>query len=187
MLLSIQQKYLLNVLQKLGCARQEQLYRLFRPVFCADDPNVTEKVAGAALHRLRSTCQQLRETDGVFHLTNITPDSGLLEAVDVMIELSEGSPLDFSRAEAPVLLRFSVQEQKVRRFCVLSGGVTEPPQFKSRERVIRLFDGQGEARPLPVSNKQFFAVRQGDGSHRYFAADGAEGGLNHAKKENNDG
>ena len=188
MLLSIQQKYLLNVIQKLGCARREQLYRLFCPAFCVDNPDVTEAVAGAALHRLRTTCQQLRETDGVFHLTNTKPDGDLLETIDVMIELSRSKPLDFRRAEPPVLLWFSVQEYKVRRFAILRhDAVWDIPRFGSHERVILLFDGRGQAQPLPVSNKQFVAVRQGDGSHRYFALDGGQGGLRYAQKENSTG
>ncbi len=188
MLLSIQQKYLLNVIQKLCFARREQLYRLFCPVFCADNPDATEAVAGAALHRLRTTCQQLRETDGVFHLTNTKPDSNLLEAIDVMIELSQAKPLDFRWAEPPVLLRFSVQEFMVRRFAILRhGDVLDVPRFGAYERVILLFDGQGQAHPLPVSNKQFIAVRQSDGSHRYFATDGTQGGCIYAQKENSTG
>lgn len=185
MLLSIQQKYLLNVIQKLGCARREQLDRLFCPAFCADYPDTAEKVIGASLRRLRTTCQQLRETDGVFHLTNTKPDSDLLEAIDVMIELSRSNPLDFRRAEPPVLLRFSVQEFMVRRFAILRhGAVLDVPRFGVYERVILLFDGWGQARPLPVSNKQFVAVRQGAGSHRYFALGGSQGGSYYAQKEN---
>lgn len=188
MVLTSQQKYLLNVIQKLGCARREQLYRLFCPAFCVDNPDATEAVAGAALHRLRMTCQQLRETDGVFHLTNTKPDGDLLEAIDVMIELSRSKPLDFRRADPPVLLRFSVQEYKVRRFAILRhGAVLDVPRFGSHERVILLFDGRGQAQPLPVSNKQFVAVRQGDGSHRYFALGGAQGGSYYAQKENSTG
>lgn len=188
MILTMQQKYLLNVIQRLGCVRREQLYQLFCPLFCADSPNTAEAVAGAALHRLRTTCQQLRETDDILHLTNAKPDRDLLEAIDVMIELSQASPLDFRRDEPPVLLRFSVQEFKVRRFAVVHGGTAlDVLHFGSHERVILLFDGQGQAQPLPVSNKQFFAVRQDDGSHRYFAADGAQGGYIYAQKENNTG
>ena len=173
MLMSTQQKYLLNVLQKLGCARKEQLIRLFGPEFCAENPGKTEEVGGAALRRLRCCCQQLRETGGVYYLTNAKPDALTLEAIDVMIELSKARPLDYHRDKAPVLLRFSVQEQKVRRFIIAEYGADLTGlRFGPHDRFVLLFDGQGQAQPLPVSNKQFFAVRQENGSHRYFAANG---------------
>ena len=173
MILTTQQKYMLGVIQKLGCARKDQLIALFRPEFCAEHPEAAEEVGGAALHRLRCCCQQLRESGGVYHLTNAKPDERKLEAIDVMIELTKAKPLDFRRCKAPVLLRFTVQEQKVRRFVVAAYG-TEPSGLDlcPYERIILLFDGQGQAQPLPVSNKQFFAVRQESGTHRYFAASG---------------
>ena len=173
MVFSTQQKYLLGVLEKLGCARKGQLIDLFRPQFCAEQPEKAEEVGGAALHRLRCCCQQLRETEGVYHLTNAKPDTATLEAIDVMIELTKAQPLDFRKEKTPALLRFSVQEQKVRRFIVAEYGADlSHLRLGPYDRIILLFDGQGQAQPLPVSNKQFFAVRQENGSHRYFAANG---------------
>ena len=66
-----------------------------------------------------------------------------------------------------------MQEQKVRRFVVATyeEELTDL-QLGPYDRVILLFDGQGQAQPLSVSNKQFFAVRQENGTHRFFAADG---------------
>lgn len=168
MLLTTQQKYLLAALRKLGGARKDQLVVLFRPVFCARKPDSADWIAGTALHRLQCT-NQLRESEGVYYLTNAPPDD-VLEAIDVMLDLSQAKPLDFQRGEAPALLRFSVQEQKVRRFVVARHGVdSEDLRLGAHERVILLFDGQGKGQPLPVSNKQFYAVRQEGGTHRYYA------------------
>ena len=173
MLLSTQQKYLLGVIQKLGCVRKDQLIALFQPAFCAENPGAAEEIGGAALHRLRCCCQQLRETEGIYHLTNEVPNARILEAIDIMIDLTMAKPLDFRRGHDQMLLRFTLQEQKVRRFIVAEYG-TKPSELEigTYDRIILLFDGQGQAQPLLVSNKQFFAVRQENGKHRYFAANG---------------
>lgn len=169
MLLTIQQKYLLTALRKLGGARRDQLVALFRPAFCAQKPESADWIAGTALHRLQST-NQLRESEGVYYLTNAPPTDDVLEAIDVMLDLSQAQPLDFQRGREPVLLRFSVQEQKVRRFVVARHGVeSDDLNLGAYERVILLFDGQGKGQPLPVSNKQFYAIRQEGGTHRYYA------------------
>lgn len=173
MVLSKQQKYLKGVIESLGCAREDQLVALLRAELCSGDPNAAEDVTEAALRRLRCCWQQLRAENGVYHMTNVRPDDRALEAVDVMIELSKAKPLCVHREKAPKLLRFSIQEQKVRRFLIAEYGASpEELQPEAHERIVLLFDAQGQAQPLSVSNKQFFAVRQEDGSHRFFAADG---------------
>ena len=173
MILTVQQKFMLTAIQSLGCVREDQLVTLFRPAFCAEHPNAAERVAGAALYRLRCCCQQIRQADGVWHMSNAKGDAQMLEAIDVMLELSGARPLNFQKAKRPALLRFTVQEQKVRRFAVAAyeEELTDL-QLGPYDRVILLFDGQGQAQPLSVSNKQFFAVRQENGTHRFFAADG---------------
>ena len=172
MLLSKQQTYMLETIQKLGCVRKDQLIALFRLEFCAEDPEAAERVEGSALHRLCS-CRQVWESADVYHMDNTKPNERVLEAIDVMIELAKAKPLDFHGEKAPALLRFSVQEQKVRRFIVAEHGADPAElQLGAHERIILLFDGRGQARPLSVSNKQFFAVRQENGMHRYFAANG---------------
>ena len=76
-------------------------------------------------------------------------------------------------AERPALLRFTVQEQKVRRFVVATyeEELTDL-QLGPYDRVILLFDAQGQAQPLCVSNKQFFCRAAGEWDPPLFAADG---------------
>ena len=176
MILSEQQKFMLAAIQRLGCVRRDQLVALFRPAFCAESPGAEESVADSALYRLRCCCQQVRVSNDVWRMSNAKENRLLLEAVDVMIELSGAKPLDYQKAQPPALLRFAVQEQKIRRFVVAACGedLTDL-RLGPYDRVILLFDGRGQAQPLAVSNKQFFAVRQENGTHRYFAA-GHEGG-----------
>ena len=177
MILSAQQKFMLAAIQRLGCVRRDQLVASFRPAFCAKSPGVEERVADSALYRLRCCCQQVRVSNGVWHMSNAKENGQLLEAVDVMIELSGAKPLDYQKTQPPALLRFTVQEQKIRRFVVAACGedLTDL-RLGPYDRVILLFDGRRQAQPLAVSNKQFFAVRQKNGTHRYFAANGYEGG-----------
>ena len=105
MLLSKQQTYMLETIQKLGCVRKDQLIALFRLEFCAEDPEAAERVGGSALHRLCS-CRQVRESADVYHMDNTKPNERVLEAIDVMIELAKAKPLDFhgekSAGAAPV-------------------------------------------------------------------------------------
>ena len=97
----------------------------------------------------------------------------LVMVLSIAPQVSAASIEDYWRARSPVLLRFCVQEQKFRSFAIAK----YTPElfsidFPQHERIIMLFDGQGQPQTLPVSNKQFFAVRQEDGSHRFFARDG---------------
>lgn len=184
MIRSAQQDFLMSAIRRLGCVREDQLVALFGPEFCTERPDLTRQIATSALHRLRYCCGELRQTGSVYHLPQAKIDRRFLESVDVMLELSKDKPLDFRRGEPPSLLRFSVQEQKVRNFIVAENGALLPEEMlPPHTRIILLFDGQGPAKPLPVSNKQFFAVRQDNGTHRYFAGTAGKGGIDYAEKE----
>ena len=171
MLVSKQLRFLLDALNNLGGAREDQLAALLLPAFCSKRPDVAPIVTSAALKQAYTYNRPFEWEDGLVYLRGRRPEPLFLEAVDVMLELTDGAPLSYHPLTPPLLLRFAIQEQKIRLFCV-----TEPNPdmvgFQKTERIIQLFDGQGQARALPVSNKQFYAVKQEDGSHRFFAFDG---------------
>ena len=174
MLLSNQQKFLLDALDTLGGANVQQLTELLRPVFCPERPEAAPRIVAAAMRQMRCCNIPLCQDGELFYFPGRRPSQLQLEAVDVMLELSGAGMLGYRSGKAPILLRFSVQEdKKVRQFTVTTPGADlYGIQLHEAERIILLFDGQGTPHILPVSNKQFFAVRQSDGTHHYFAVDG---------------
>lgn len=164
MLLSKPQKYLLDTIRKLGCVRRGQLYgladRSFGSTVCHVD---------AMLRQLRGYTDIRLENDLV-KLPRASPDENMLEAVDVMLELADGPILDFDvEQQRPILLRFALDGVKVRLFAVVQAQ-TAIPQIDRRktERVVLLV---GDTPPAGASipDKHFIALRQKDGTHRFFA------------------
>lgn len=175
MVLTKQQRYLKGVIESLGCIREDQLIALFRPAFCQRRPDKAEHITASALHSLLYCDRELRREGSIWHTRRTVINAGVLEAIDVMLELSDSRPIGFCAGNDPVLLRFQVQEKIVRSFLVAAYGARlSQDDLAEGERIVLLFDGQGRAQPLSVSNKQFFAVRQSDGTHCFFAAGGQE-------------
>lgn len=170
MLMTKQQLFLLDVVRRVGCIRQAQLTALFLPAFCAARPEAADRVVSSAMRQLAALSGKVAETGGVYHLPQRPPNDRLLEAIDVMLELTGGKPAGFFAAASPLLLRFSVSGEKERSFVVLPHGIVpQVEQIAPSERLILLFDGQGQVEAMPVSNKQFYALRQENGTHRFFA------------------
>ena len=104
------------------------------------------------------------------------PNARLLEAIDVMLELSDARPLDYWTDEKePVLLRFSVDGKRISLFAVLhadgfmGADIRAPPVFGPTVRLVILLSGESIPPALPVPNTQFYALRQKDGTHRFFS------------------
>ena len=173
MLVTNQQKLALEVLETLGGVRIDQLAAFLRPVFCAERPDIAPRLAAALIRQMRLRNVELCEEGDLVYLPKRKPQPALLEAVDVMLELSDEAPVDYRLGRPPILLHFSVQEQKVRLFVVVKYGTDlSAVELHHTDRIILLFDGKSQAQALPVSNKQFYAVRQSDGKHRFFALNG---------------
>ena len=107
MLLSVQQKYILEVLRKLGCVRRCQLDTLVREKFRRPDLEISAARMDAMLRQLRAGISDICIDGEIVARSNAPPDALRLEAIDVMLELSEGKPADFKTGlESPELLRF---------------------------------------------------------------------------------
>ncbi len=174
MLLSKQQRYVLEVVDKLGCVTKNQLTALVRSKFCTHRPEIAEKLTESMLRQL-SLGNAPFSIDGKSVKSPIARNDPLLpEAVDVMLELSGNAPLEFSANQiSPVLLRFSVNSKKIMLFAVISAGAwglhTDPKAvFSPTERIIILQDGGESKAKLTVPNKCFHAVLQADGTHKFF-------------------
>lgn len=176
MLLSRQQRYVLDVLQRLGCVRREQLRALMKAQFFPEDKPVSPALVDAMLRQFRcGNIEVCCEGDTIF-LPGRKADGRVLEAVDVMLELSGARPTDFTAGDKDaVLLRFSVTGRRVSLFAVLHAAdltgpdVRAPPVISKAERVIILLSGECPPPTPHIPNTVFYALRQRDGSHRFFA------------------
>ena len=108
MLLSIQQKYILEILRKLGYVRRRQLETLIREKFRRPDLEISGARLDAMLRQLRTGTGDVRVDSEFVWISGVQPNALRMEAVDVMLELAEGNPADFTtRVERPAILRFS--------------------------------------------------------------------------------
>ena len=173
MLSTNQQKFLLDILKRLGCVRESQLISLIRPVFCRQRPDIAPTLVASSMRQLLRGDFGLRQEGDVFLGRSSEANPTLLESVDVMLELSADAPTSY-RTVPPALLRFSVPDRNSPGAFLVARYGDDPGlmDLTPEERMILLFDGRGRPEPLPVSNKQFFAVRLESGKHRFFALDG---------------
>ena len=179
MLLSKQQQYVLDVLMRLGCVRKNQLEALLKARFFPPGKTVPAGFLEAMLRQFRCGDVEVRCLGDVIFLQGSQPNPRLLEAVDVMLELSGAAPSDFwAENKGAVLLRFSVAGRRVNLFAVLHASdlidsdARSPPAVSRAERVVVLLAGDSLPPTLPIPNAVFYALRQKGGSHRFFAREG---------------
>jgi len=96
MLLTMKQRYVVGVLNKLGCLRRDQLYILTRDRFKTEDFTLSEYQMDEILRQLPFLVNEIRVENGVVRLSDHKPEPLRLEAIDVMLELSNGYPIRFS-------------------------------------------------------------------------------------------
>lgn len=175
MLYTIKQKFILDVLKKLGCVRRRQLHALMRGHFQEGSFEITQASMSAMLRQLRVGAADLRMDDDLVRLSSQQPDSRRLEAINVMIELTGGRPQSFEGKIAPPrLLRFSYGQDSLRLFTVVSLEVSSPELLERspKERVVWISDSGEIPQGLVLPPKHFFAVRQPDGTHRFYGSNG---------------
>ena len=175
MLLSVQQKYILEVLRKLGFIRRRQLAVLVRWRFRRPGQEISDAFLNAMLRQLRAGTSGIFLDDELVFLSPPRPDSLRLEAIDVMLELAEGAPEDFTvRVERPAILRFSWGDD-LRLFTVaeLSAPIRPALETLARQTLVVWISADGAApEGLALPPKHFFAARQPDGSHRFYGSNG---------------
>ena len=171
-LLSVQQKYIVETLRKLGYIRRRQLQALAQGKFLAID--ISDRRMEAMLRQLRFAVGDVFLDSSAVWLGKEKPDFRRLEAVDVMLELAEGHPQDFSvKCQSPELLRFSLEGNSLRLFTVAT--ISDPlhSSVQARDspgRIVWISDS-GTAPPgLTLPPKHFFAARQPDDSHRFYGS-----------------
>ena len=169
MLLTKQQKYLLAVLDKLGCAEQRQLAALLQKMFAFSSLDDAMRVTGACVRQMQMG-GLLQVADGLVARTGENPTTQRIEAIDVMLELSAAQLEDFYAVDKHILLRFSLGEPSFKQFVIVSGS-DPPPEHEIRqdEKVIILLPDSIRPETFPYTRPVIFAIRQENGTHRFFA------------------
>lgn len=174
MMMTVQQKFYLDTVRELKCLRTDQLHTLLRERFHQPGrADVNEGHMAAMLRQLRYGNWDIRADGGLICLDGAEPDPRLLEAIDVMLELSEGRPQDFQRGLPPVLLRFSLGGEKLRLFSVADLTAAASPDTLERrrmERIVWISEGGAPPEGMTLPRRHFFAARCPDGSHRFYGS-----------------
>ncbi len=169
MLLTKQQKYLLAVLDKLGCAEQRQLVALLQKTFAFSSLDDAVRVTGACVRQMQMG-GLLQILDGLITQTGGQLNTQRIEAIDVMLELSAAQPEDFFAVDKHTLLRFSLGEPSFKQFVIVSG--SDPPpehEIQQDKKIIALLPDGTKPEIFPYTRPVIFAIRQENGIHRFFA------------------
>ena len=169
MLLTKQQKYLMAALEKLGCAKQRQLAALLQKMFAFSSIDDAVRVTSACVRQMQMG-GLLQIADGTVTQIGAQPSTQRIEAIDVMLELSAAQPQDFYAVDQHILLRFSLGEPSFKQFVIVSG--SDPPperEIRQDEKIIVLLPDGIRPEALPYTRSVIFAIRQENGTHRFFA------------------
>ena len=169
MLLTKQQKYLLAVLEKLGCAEQRQLAALLQKTFAFSALDDAVRVTGACVRQMQMG-GLLQISDGLITQTGGQLNTQRIEAIDVMLELSAAQPESFYAVDKHILLRFSLGEPSFKQFVIVSG--SDPPpehEIQQDKKIIALLPDSIKPEAFSYTSPVIFAIRQENGTHRFFA------------------
>ena len=169
MLLTKQQKYLLAVLEKLGCAEQRQLAALLQKAFAFSSLDDAMRVTNACTRQMQMG-GLLQISDNIVSQCEEWAIPQRIEAIDVMLELSAAQPDDFYAVDQHILLRFSLGEPSFKQFVIVSG--SDPPperELRQEEKIIVLLPDSIRPETFPYTRPVIFAIRQENGTHRFFA------------------
>lgn len=181
MVLSIQQKYILGVLRKLGCLRRDQILSLAMKNMPLpnSDRSIQEVRVETILRQLRHCVNDIRLEEDVVRLSHVDRDKRKLEAIDVMLEISEGTPESFGLSrEPPALLWFTLGGDRLRIFTVaqfsaLALRTVGNSAGEEVERTVWISEDGSIPEGLVLPGGHYFAVRQADGTHRFFGGKGS--------------
>lgn len=169
MLLTKQQKYLLAVLEKLGCAEQRQLAALLQKTVAFSALDDAVRVTGACVRQMQMG-GLLQISDGLITQTGGQLNTQRIEAIDVMLELSAAQPESFYAVDKHILLRFLLGEPSFKQFVIVSG--SDPPpehEIQQDKKIIALLPDSIKPEAFSYTRPVIFAIRQENGTHRFFA------------------
>ena len=169
MLLTKQQKFLLTVLEKLGCAEQRQLAALLQKTFAFSSHEDAVRVTNACTRQMQM-CGLLQISDNIVSQCEEWAIPQRIEAIDVMLELSAAQPESFYAVDRHILLRFSLGEPSFKQFVIVSG--SDPPpehEIQQDKKIIALLPDSIKPEAFSYTRPVIFAIRQESGTHRFFA------------------
>ena len=168
MLLTKQQKYLLAVLEKLGCAELRQLAALLQKAFAFSSLDDAMRVTNACVRQMQMG-GLLQTSDNIVSHCGERAVSQQIEAIDVMLELSAAQPENFYAVDKHTLLRFSLGEASFKQFVIVSGS-DPPPEHEIRrdEKIIILLPDSIKPEAFSYTRSVIFSIRQANGIHRFF-------------------
>lgn len=175
MLMSIQQKYILEITRKLRYLKKVQLLQFLLAKFPEIRPESAERQLEQMLRQLRTISNQIRIENDVVRFAD--GDNPLhYEAIDIMLELAPAPPTEIVlKTDSYFILRFLVGETHARIFTIAKlprdRSMLELVTRQKMERIIWISDEQ-DSTPIKLPDKQFLAVRQENGSHRFYGSDG---------------
>ena len=169
MLLTKQQKYLLAVLEKLGCAEQRQLAALLEKTFAFSSIDDAVRVTNACVRQMQMG-GLLQISDSIVSHCGERAVSQQIEAIDVMLELSAAQPESFYAVDRHILLRFSLGGPSFMQFVIVSGSDPLPErEIRQDEKIIVLLPDSIRPETFSYTRPVIFAIRQESGTHRFFA------------------
>ena len=175
MMLSNQQKYIVSVLRQLKYMRMRQLHAMVQEHYRTQGIEIGKNRMELMLHQLKAISNHiLVQGDLVLYGTREISVRHL-EAVDVMLELTENAPAFYSceGLHEPFLLRFSGSGDMLNfLFSVtwmdIPGRVATTSRMKG-ERIIWISD-RVDTGGIILPRHHFFAARQENGTHRFFGS-----------------
>ena len=169
MLLTKQQKYLLAVLEKLSCAEQRQLAALLQKTFAFSSIDDAVRVTNACVRQMQMG-GLLQISDNIVSQCEEWAIPQRIEAIDVMLELSAAQPESFYAVDKHTLLRFALGEPSFKQFVIVSGSDLPPErEIRQDEKIIVLLPNGAKPEIFPYTRPVIFAIRQENGTHRFFA------------------
>lgn len=170
MLLTMKQRYVVDVLNRLGCLRRDQLYILTRDHFKTEDYTLSEYQMDEILRQLPFLVNEIRVENGVVRLSDHKPEPLRLEAINVMLELSNGYPIRFSAVhDEDILLRFALGSDPPRQYTVATYS-DAAAEVETGKNIVWISLKRLMPENLSLAKQQFYAQCQKDGSHRFFGA-----------------
>lgn len=173
MMLSIQQQFIYSLLCDYHCLRRNQLLTILQRSYAETKIQIDRHRMDVMLAQLCHCSTRVRTEGELVMLDGVKPNYLLLEAIDVMLELSEKMPLHVSSTpQKPYVLRFTGADAGLSLYSVLRLDTTIPELRRaSGERVIWLCTPSQVLENIRLPPKHYLAVRQSDGTHRYFGSE----------------
>jgi hypothetical protein len=171
---------ILRVLEKTGLLSRAQAERLLSAAGAKGGAAYAERILSRLAHM-----QKLRPAGDEIvclpRLAGAPPDTDMLFAIDVMLDVSGGKPLALKPGAPPVKLCFLVETEKgvgAYAVCVVHPGREAEVNFafdgvRDEKRVlILLLENEEQKTKLQIPGAHFFALR-GNEKIRYFAGNAA--------------